>query len=84
VHQRLDDVAVEKSLKPCPCGGSFTAAASPRRPHCRQSLSPVLAKKYIEANAPGTHKGWTWQENWDGIYAIIIDNQLVEDWWMND
>jgi hypothetical protein len=72
---------VEPFLKSCTCGGTFRADGGPRCPHCRQSLSPIIAKKYIEANAPGTKKGWQWQDNWSDIYSVIIDGKSVTNWW---
>jgi hypothetical protein len=80
IHKRIAK-DVEPFLKPCPCGGTFRADVSPKCPHCHQSLSPVVAKAYLEANAAGTSKGWRWQENWSDIYSIIIDTKCVTDWW---
>lgn len=81
VHQRLWDGELERLLKPCRCGGTFRADANPRCPHCEQPLSAIQAKGYIEANAPGAKKGWKWQNNWTGLYAIVVDNNVVHDWW---
>ena len=80
VYQRISN-DVESFLKPCPCGGMFRADADPRCLHCRQVLSPVLVRKYLEGNAPGTKKGWKWQNNWSGIYSIVIANKCVNDCW---
>lgn len=80
VHQRILP-SVEAFLKPCPCGGKFKADAGPRCPHCHQVLSPLLAKNYLEANAPGTKAGWRWQNNWSGVYSIVIADKAVRDWW---
>src|ERR1041384_1349194 len=52
---------IEMYLAPCSCGGRFRADAAPRCPHCHQILSAEEAATYIEANAPGTAKGWKWQ-----------------------
>lgn len=67
--------AVEATLAPCPCGGSFSAAASPRCPSCRVQLSALLLRAQIEANAPGASAGWRWQNSWQGTHAIIINDQ---------
>jgi hypothetical protein len=40
----------------------------------------VSAREYIEKNAPETAKGWR-QKNWNGLYAIVIDDNPVRDWW---
>ena len=47
----------ESWLKPCPCGGSFMANASPRCPHCNQTLSSEAARTWMEQNASGTAQG---------------------------
>ena len=72
---------VESLLQPCSCGGAFRAGASPRCPHCHEELSPDHAADYIEAQAPGTAKGWRWQRSWDGVYCIIIENRVTHDIW---
>ena len=74
----------EPFLKPCPCGGSFRAGASPRCPKCKQTLSAELAATYIEANAAGTSKGWRWDRRWDGIYSMIIERRSVTNWWKSE
>lgn len=74
-------VGVEQYLQPCECGGKFKKGASPRCPHCHRSLSPEGATAYIEANAPGTKKGWRWQRNWSGMYCIGIEKHVVRDNW---
>ena len=71
----------ESLLLPCECGGAFKSGASPRCPHCHKSLSAESARQWIEANAVGTAKGWRWQCSWTGLYAIVIDNNLVKDNW---
>lgn len=68
-------------IKPCSCGGSFSNKASPRCPSCKEVLDPYKATKWIEKDAPGTAKGWRWQGNWFGLYAIIIDNKSAELEW---
>jgi hypothetical protein len=73
---------IESFLKACPCGGAFRAPGGPRCPHCSQELSAILATTYIEANAPGTKKGWRWDQRWDGIYGIVIEDRAVNDWWI--
>ena len=80
VHGPVNPEA-EVLLQPCSCGGTFRANASPRCPHCTSPLSAVSARSYIEANAPGTAKGWTWQGSWDGIYSLIVEDRWVQDNW---
>jgi hypothetical protein len=72
---------IEPYLEPCNCGGTFRSNASPRCPRCLHSLSPETAARWIEANAPGTSKGWRWQRNWSGVYAIVIEGHRVCDNW---
>lgn len=80
IHQRITP-DLETLLKPCPCGGTFRSSADPKCPHCAKALSPVTATSYIERDAPGTEKGWHWQQSWSGIYSIVLNESLVEDWW---
>jgi hypothetical protein len=77
--QGLVPPEVEQHLRPCSCGGRFLATASPRCPHCAHALSPVAATSWIEKDAPGTKKGWHWQESWNGLYCIVIERHLVRD-----
>jgi hypothetical protein len=70
---------MEKFLKHCDCGGSFTGAANPRCPHCKEELSPVKAAAYIERNAPKTAHDWRWQMNWTGNYCIVIEGRQVRN-----
>ena len=72
---------VEPFLAPCDCGGRFRADAAPRCPNCHQPLSAERATAYIEANAPGTAKGWRWQRAWHGLYALVVENRSVENPW---
>lgn len=81
VHQRIG-VGVEPFLAPCTCGGHFRAEAMPRCPYCQGILDPRAATAFIEANAPGTLAGWRWQQSWDGLYAIIINDRVVSDPWI--
>ena len=74
----------EASLAPCPCGGSFRADAAPRCPGCRAVLSPEAAAVWIEASAPGTARGWRWQRDWRGLYAIIVEGRVVSNPWRDD
>src|SRR5271169_833762 len=69
--QGLIPPEIEPHLRPCSCGGRLIAAATPRCPHCDQSLSPVAAADWIERNAPGAKKGWRWQKDWGGLYCIV-------------
>ena len=71
----------EALLLPCECGGAFKSGVSPRCPHCHEPLSAQSAGQWLEANAPGTAKGWRWQSSWTGLYAIVIGNRLVKDNW---
>jgi hypothetical protein len=64
----------EPLLNSCACGGRFKKGASPRCPHCNLMISADDAASYIEANAPGTAKGWRWQRNWSGLYCIAIED----------
>ncbi len=51
-------------------------------PHCLQTLSATKATDYIEKNAPGTAKGWRWDQSWSGVYySIVLNDNIVEDWW---
>ncbi|MEA2328589.1 MAG: hypothetical protein QOE68_3548 [Thermoanaerobaculia bacterium] len=71
----------ERWLRPCECGGRFRADSSPRCPRCRSALSAEGATAYIEKNAPGTRKGWRWQQSWRGTYCLIIEGRLVSNNW---
>ena len=83
VHQPFEATIVPL-LKPCLCGGRFLPSASPRCPSCSHELSAERATDYIEANAPGTARGWRWQRSWNGIYCIAIEGRVVSDWWDED
>jgi hypothetical protein len=72
---------LECLLKQCPCGGRFLASSDPKCPNCARPLSPVDATSYIEKNAPGTAKGWRWDQSWSGVYSIVLNDQILEDWW---
>lgn len=72
---------IEPYMAPCPCGGGFRADAVPRCPHCHQPLSATEAATYIEGNASGTAKGWRWQRDWQGLFAMVIEGREVEDPW---
>lgn len=74
-------VESEAWLTPCECGGAFRAAALPRCPRCNSELSAQAARSWIEANAPGTAKGWRWQDTWSGLYAIVIERRFMKDNW---
>lgn len=71
----------EPWLTPCTCGGTFTSSAVPRCPACNSELSPESARTWLEANAPGTARGWRWQNTWAGIYCIVIEHRIVRDNW---
>lgn len=72
---------VELLLNDCECGGTFRKGTSPRCPHCNSELSAIAAAKYIEANAPATGDGWRWQQSWEGLYAIIVQDKCIDDNW---
>jgi hypothetical protein len=80
IQQRITP-DLERLLKPCPCGGKFRASADPKCPHCAQPLSAAKATRWIESNALGTAKGWRWDQSWSGIYSIVLNENIVEDWW---
>lgn len=69
----------ERYLAPCVCGGAFKAGAAPRCPGCTKELSATAAASWIEAGAPGTKEGWKWQNDWESLYAIIIDKRIVRN-----
>jgi hypothetical protein len=73
--------SVHSFLKPCSCGGTFRKGAAPRCPHCNSILSPIEAAKYIEANAPGAKIDWQWQQSWEGLYCILVGNNVWCDCW---
>ena len=74
---------LEQHLAACPCGGRFRAAGVPRCPTCRESLSARSATRWIERNAPGSRPGWRWQGSWQGLYAIVIGENVVFDPWVD-
>jgi hypothetical protein len=77
--------AAEALAAPCICGGRFRGGtAAPRCPQCHVNLSAHRATSYIERNAPGAAKGWRWQGDWQGLYAIIIEDRVVRDPWQAD
>jgi uncharacterized protein YbaR (Trm112 family) len=80
-HEAIS-IEVESQLRPCPCGGRFTRGAAPRCPYCKQALSADAVAASIEADSPGTAKGWRWQRNWTGLYCVIVENRVVEDNWL--
>src|SRR5215813_12240193 len=80
LHKRITK-EIEPFLKPCPCGGVFRASSDPRCLHCFHEMSASKATGFMEANASGTAKGWRWDRRWDGIYGIVIERRVVEDWW---
>jgi len=73
---------IEPFLRPCNCGGRFTASASPRCPKCRHELSATDAAAWIERNAKGTDVGWRWQRNWDALYCIVIGGHSAANPWI--
>ncbi len=78
---KLQDV--ETVMKQCRCGGHFRQAASPRCPHCRATLTATACQEWIESQAPGTKGGWRWQNTWLGLYCIVIEENSVEDPWLD-
>jgi hypothetical protein len=75
---------IEPLLSPCECGGHFRKGASPRCPHCQKELSPIHAGNWIERDAPGTKKGWRWQNGWTGTYCIWINDHHFSDNWKTE
>lgn len=76
------DANVEVLVRPCACGGRFSGVASPRCSKCRDVLDAVAWAAPIERDARGTATGWRWQRTWAGLYAVIIDDRVVNDPWM--
>jgi hypothetical protein len=70
---------MEPRLEPCSCSGRFLKGSSPRCPHCKKPLSASKATSFIEDQAPGTKKGWRWQQTWSGIYGAIINGLRISD-----
>ena len=71
----------EEFIKQCQCGGSFRAGAWPRCPWCNKRLSPECARTYIERSVSGAPKSWRWQNNWEELYCIIIEDRVVLNNW---
>jgi len=80
IHQPIHS-AIEPYLETCQCGGRFRSNATPCCPACKERLSPNAARAYIELNAIGTENGFRWQNNWDGLYCMIVNNSVVYDNW---
>lgn len=80
-HMQKISEEMDQYIEKCSCGGGFKHDASPRCPTCNSQLSAEAAREYIERNAPGTKAGWKWQGNWDELYAIVIENNMIEDNW---
>jgi hypothetical protein len=72
-------LAMEPYIEPCECGGRFVKGAAPRCPHCDRTLSAVIAATYIERDAPGSKKGWRWQQNWSGCYCMVVEGRKVDN-----
>jgi hypothetical protein len=68
------DAEWEHFLRPCPCGGHFKKGASPRCPYCRAELSAEYATNHLERNSPDGKGRWRWQRNWNGQYAISVED----------
>ena len=83
LHERITR-SVEPFLQPCSCGGRFTATASPRCPACSEVMDPIAVTSFIEGNAPGTQMGWRWQQNWSGLYALLMKDHFVKDPWASE
>lgn len=79
-HQAVPEEA-EEELAPCACGGRFKRNASPRCPKCIMPLSDEKSAGWIEANAPGTAKGWKWQKTWTGLYAFCVEGRFAKSPW---
>ena len=75
--------SAEPFLLPCDCGGRFRGSASPRCPACHQVLSAELARPWIEANAPGSARGWRWQGSWAGLYCVVVAGRATQNNWLS-
>lgn len=73
-HYAEIDPQWEPLLKACPCGGSFRRGQSPRCPFCNERLSAMHAAGHIEAHAHGAGRHWQWQNDWQGVYCMAIDD----------
>jgi hypothetical protein len=71
----------ERYLAPCSCGGSFKAGAAPRCPHCAKELSATAAASWIESESQGSKQGWKWQNDWESLNAIVIEQRLKKNPW---
>ena len=80
VHRSIN-AEIEIHLECCKCGGTFRSSSAPCCPSCKKRLSADAARAYIEQNAPGTAKGFRWQNNWSGLYCVIVDQCVVYDNW---
>ena len=70
---------VEEHLKPCSCGGKFSAQSAPHCPFCQQPLSAVKAAAYIEQQAPKSAADWHWQNNSKGNYCMVVEGKQIRN-----
>ncbi|MHA1211129.1 MAG: hypothetical protein ACTSSH_01595, partial [Candidatus Heimdallarchaeota archaeon] len=70
-QRRIQKIA-EQLIDDCECGGKFQFEAKPRCPHCLEELSAVEATKYLDKKTADSKVKWRWQQNWSGIYCILI------------
>jgi hypothetical protein len=75
---------LEAFIRPCGCGERFSGTASPRCSRCRVALDAGDSAEVFERDAPGTAKGWRWQRTWAGLYAVIVDDRVVQDPWISE
>lgn len=76
--QRYEKISerLEPYLEKCSCGGNFRRNAVPRCPQCRQKLDPLEVNKHVKSD-----EKYKWQNDWTGIYAMIIkDNKVYNNW----
>ncbi len=65
----------------CECGGKFQFESKPRCPHCLEEISAEAASKYINRKSDDPRGEWNWQQDWSGIYCILIEQNVVRNNW---
>jgi hypothetical protein len=75
-------IDAESRIAPCPCSGRFRSRSSPRCPACHEPLSAEAVTSFVEANAPGTQKGWRWQKSWQGLYCMVVAKPPFQNLWV--
>jgi hypothetical protein len=59
------------------------------RSRCRSEVSKLCTASvgdegdYVHqrAFASAATKKWRWQKSWSGVYSLILDDKVVQDWW---